>query len=58
MHVISIVAEKNYSFKKGLSQFSVLESLRTFPEIGILLLMHCEFQLRMLRVALNQFIPC
>ena len=40
--VISIVAEEIYSFKKGLSQFGVLESLRKFPESGILLLMHCE----------------
>ena len=40
--VISIVAEEIYSFKKGLSQFGVLESLRKFPESGILFLMHCE----------------
>ena len=40
--VISIVADKIYSFRKGLSQFGVLESLRKFPETGILLLMHCE----------------
>ena len=40
--VISIVAEEIYSFKKGLSQFGVLESLHKCPERGILLLMHCE----------------
>ena len=40
--VISIVAEEIYSFKKGLSQFGVLDSLRKFPETGISLLMHCE----------------
>ena len=40
--VISSVAEEIYSFKKGLSQFRVLESLRKFLEDGISLLMHCE----------------